>query len=174
MSEEKRVLATGKYLRLIHENGWEYVERAAASGVVIILAVTDDRKLVLVEQYRKPVHTPVIELPAGLVGDIAGQENEEMAIAAYRELLEETGYQAAEMQVIMEGPTSPGLCAEKVTFFRAIGLKKVGQGGGDETESIIVHEISLDHIESWLTARIKEGALVDPKVYAGLYFAHVC
>ena len=47
---------------------------------------------------------------------------------------------------------------------------KKGPGGGDETESIIVHEVSLQEVDLWLYEMEKKGYLVDPKVYAGLYF----
>src|SRR5690349_10920782 len=92
-----RVVAQGRYLTFIDDAGWEYVTRPHISGVVVIVAVTADGRLVLVEQYRPAVKKKVIELPAGLVGDIVGQQGESMGTAAARELEEETGYRAAEM-----------------------------------------------------------------------------
>ena len=137
---------------------------------MVIVAVTVARNLLLVEQFRRPLERRVIELPAGLAGDIAGSETELLAVAAQRELLEETGYEAAEMQYLTAGPTSAGLTDEVVTFFLATGLNKTGRGGGDDSEAIDVHEIPLASIRTWLDDRANEGLSIDPKVYAGLFF----
>ena len=55
---ERRILAEGKFLRLVAGNGWEWVERVNTSGAVVIVAVTEDRQLVLVEQFRVPLDAP--------------------------------------------------------------------------------------------------------------------
>lgn len=165
------VLAQGRHLRLVSRNGWEFADRGNVSGIVIILAVTDDDRLILVEQFRPPVNGRVIELPAGLAGDEPGAEEEELVEAARRELLEETGYAAESFTRLFAGPPSAGLSSEVLTFFRAEGLKKVGTGGGDESEDIQIHEVPLGDLETWLNRRREvENILVDPKVYAGLYF----
>jgi ADP-ribose pyrophosphatase len=62
------------------------------------------------------------------------------------------------------------LSSEIITFYQALGVVKKGPGGGDETESITVHEVPLKEADSWLLEMGKKGALVDPKVYVGLYF----
>jgi ADP-ribose pyrophosphatase len=165
------VLAEGKYLRLLNEEGWEYVVRPHSTGVVVIVAVTEGRKLVLVEQYRRAVHSRVIELPAGLVGDSAAVRDEPLANAARRELIEETGYEAEEMIELGEGPIAVGVTSEVVTFFHARGLRRVGPGGGDATEDIVVHEVALDGggLRGWLADQRSGGLMVDPKLFAGLY-----
>ena len=61
----------GRYLSLLERDGWEFASRCNASGVVVLIAITDAGELLLIEQYRKPVQAPVVELPAGLVGDAA-------------------------------------------------------------------------------------------------------
>ena len=58
-----------------------------------------------------------------------------------------------------------------ITLFRATGLEKMGEGTGDETEDITVHEVPLGEVIEWLAAREREGTLVDLKVYGGIYFA---
>src|SRR5688572_20554979 len=113
--EQPTTIAEGKRVRLVRRADWEYVTRKKASGIVAILAVTDDGKLVLVEQYRPPVAKSVIELPAGLVGDEAGHEQEALSDAARRELLEETGYEAAAMEFLAEGAPSAGITDEIIT-----------------------------------------------------------
>jgi ADP-ribose pyrophosphatase len=164
-----RVLAEGRFLRFVDEGGWEYVVRPNASGVVVIVAITPEGRLILVEQHRPAVHARVVELPAGLAGDSAAPDGEAMETAAHRELIEETGYAADEMVRLAEGPVAVGVASEVVTFFHARGLRRVGPGGGDATESITVHEIPLADLRAWLAQKQQQGALVDPKLFAGLY-----
>ena len=102
MSGDTRTLAEGRWLRLVDDAGWEHVERVNGHGVVVILAVTEEGELLLVEQYRPAVKSRVIEVPAGLTGDVAGREDEDADAAARRELLEETGYEAQEMEALCE------------------------------------------------------------------------
>jgi ADP-ribose pyrophosphatase len=163
------VLFEGHFLRVKKNDRWEYVERCKTSGIVAILAITDNRELILVEQFRVPVNKRVIEIPAGLAGDIAGKEAETPSEAAKRELLEETGYEAQRMEYLSEGPTSAGLSTEVITLFRAHDLKKVSKGGGDESENIQVHVVPLAELQSWIETRRQEGCLVDYKVFAALY-----
>lgn len=167
----KVVLAFGRFVRLVCENGWEYVERLNATGVAVIVAVTEENKLLVTEQFRPPVSNRVIELPAGLVGDVPGEETEHLAAAARREFLEEVGYDAQRMDYIGQAPSSAGLTSQVVTFFRASGLRKVGPGGGDEIEDIKVHEVALESLTAWLNDRIREGIYIDPELFTGLYFA---
>lgn len=167
---QPETLAIGRFVRLLKRDGWEYVERVDSSGVVIIAAITHDERLVLVEQFRTPVDAAVIELPAGLVGDLPGAAEESLSAAAHRELLEETGYAAERMIRLTSGPPSAGLATEIVTLFIATGLKRAGPGGGDDTEDIKVHEVPLSNVRKWLEDRANGGALLDPKIYAALYF----
>jgi ADP-ribose pyrophosphatase len=167
----EQVVAQGKFVRLIKRGRWEYASRTKVTGIVGIIAVTGDGKLILVEQDRPAVQKRVIEIPAGLAGDEEGQETEELAAAAKRELLEETGYEAARMEYLCEGPPSAGISDEVITLFRATGLKRTGKAGGVGGEDITVHEVALAEVPAWLAKRAKEGLTVDLKVYAGLYFA---
>ncbi|MCA9664166.1 MAG: NUDIX hydrolase [Myxococcales bacterium] len=171
-SGDKTTLAEGRFVRLVKldPGGWEYVERVNASGVVVIIALTHEQRVVLVEQHRPPIGARVIELPAGLAGDVSGEEDEPLARAAARELEEETGYRPGSVTTLFAGPPSAGLSDETVTFVRARELERVGPGGGDESEDITVHEVAHDEVHAWLAERSAAGALIDPKVYAGLYW----
>jgi ADP-ribose pyrophosphatase len=164
-------LAQGRFLRLVHAGGWEYAERVNASGVVAVVAVTPEREIILTEQYRPAVKQRVIDMPAGLAGDIPGEETEALATAARRELLEETGYRARRMEFLTSGPPSAGMSSEIVTFFLATGCRRVADGGGDDHEEIDVHVVPLAKAAAWLRKRSGKRRCVDPKVYAALYFA---
>jgi ADP-ribose pyrophosphatase len=167
---QRATLCTGEFLALIREGRWEYVDRTNATGAAIIAAVTGDRKLLLVEQYRIPVHARTIELPAGIIGDESGGGDEAHIDAARRELIEETGYDAEHIVPLTRGAACSGAVSETVTLFRATQLRRVGAGGGVAHEDITVHEVPLEGVDEWLEAKAGSGLLVDPKVYAGLYF----
>ena len=184
----------GRFLGYYRRGGWEFVKRANASAVVAIAACTDDGEVVLVEQHRLPLGTDgqrTIELPAGLVGD---DGDHDLVAAAQRELVEETGFEAAELAVprsgsgraassgpgaaelavVTTGPSSAGLTDELITFVVARGLSRVGPGGGVAGEDITVHLVPRDAVDEWLLARAADGLLIDPKVWAGLYLVDQC
>ncbi|WP_458069648.1 NUDIX hydrolase [Rhodanobacter sp. BL-MT-08] len=163
-------LYEGRWLSLRKRGRWEYAERTNPAGAVIIIAVTPDDKLLFVEQYRVPIQQRTIEMPAGLVGDIAGQADEGALLAAQRELEEETGYRCRRVAFIHRGPSSSGMSTEMIAFVRAYELEKVGAGGGDASENIIVHEVPRNEAGAWLFARADEGYSIDPKLFAGLWF----
>jgi len=163
-------LGEGHFLRLVRRDGWEYVERTRPVRSVFIAAVTDQGRLLLTLEERIPVRRTVVGFPAGLVGDVAGEEDETLEAAVRRELLEETGFAATSVTVLTEGPTSPGMNTEVIAVMLAQGLRREGAGGGVAGEAIAVHEVPLEEVDAWLQARIAEGLLIDPKVYTGLYF----
>ena len=166
----RKTIAQGKFLQLVNDNGWEYAERVKASGVVAVIAITAERELVLTEQYRAPVQRSVIDLPAGLSGDITGQEAEALVEAAKRELLEETGYEAKVWKAVYSAPSSPGLTSEIVHYFQANNARRSSAGGGVDGEQIQTHAIPLRTLRRWLRTRMSEGVYVDPKVYVALAF----
>lgn len=168
---DDQVLVTGRFLRYVVRDGWEFADRTGITGIVGLVAVTPERELLLVEQERPPVGGPVIELPAGLVGDEAEAASEDLLTGATRELREETGYEADHLSIVASGPSSPGTTSEVITLVLATGLRRSGAGGGTGDESLIVHAVPLDGIESWLAAQEARGVQVDLKVWAGVYFA---
>lgn len=168
--DKPRILFEGNYLRLIRQGGWEFSQRVNCTGIVVIIVMTQDKKVILTKQYRPPIGKYCIEFPAGLVNDHGKTKKESLASAAKRELLEETGYRAKTLTKIMDGPVSPGSSRDTMSLFKAEGLKKVHNGGGDHTENIEVCEIPLTEVEDWIRKNEKQGCLVDPKVYAGIYF----
>jgi ADP-ribose pyrophosphatase len=168
---DRRVLAEGRFLRMLSCSGWEWVERTNTSAAVVIAAITAERELALIEQHRIPLDRRVIELPAGLVGDSAESREEGLIEAARRELLEETGYEAETIDYLFDGPSSSGLSNEVFTLMLARDARKVGPGGGDASEDIRVHLVPLDQIDAWLASKRREGFMISPKIYSALYFA---
>ena len=169
MSGAIETLYRGKFLALRRDGRWEYAERTIGGGGAAVVALTAAGEIVLVEQLRHPVGGRTIELPAGIVGDDASGEAPETT--ALRELEEETGFRADTAELLMSGPTAPGLTSERTYMVLARGLERVGSGGGVDGEDIVTHLVPLHAAPDWLAARAAEGLAVEPKVYAGLFFA---
>ena len=167
MTDSPTTMHEGQYLRLVKRGHWEYAERTNAGSAVIVIAVTPEDKLLFVEQFRVPMDARTIEMPAGLVGDLDAHDT--MEAAARRELLEETGWQADEVKVLMVGPTSSGMSNELIAFVRARGLTRIHAGGGDASEDITVHEVPVANAPRWLTEKMAAGYSMDPKLWAGLW-----
>lgn len=163
-----QVLHAARFLELVAEGRWEFVRRRNASAVVGIIAVTPAGGLLLVEQQRIPVGGPVIELPAGLVGDEQADEN--LLTAASRELEEETGWLPASCHVLTRGPSSAGLTSEVSTLVLARDLRRTGPGGGVPGEGITVHEVPLTDVPAWLAGNAAKGVLIDHKIHAALWW----
>jgi len=151
----------GKFIVARRQGRWEYVGRARGIHAAVILAI-DDGHVLLVEQYRVPLKAQCIELPAGLVGDET--EGEAIEIAAARELEEETGYRTDRIEPLGRFASSPGMVSETFTLVRARSLTKVGEGGGDGSENIIVHRVPLDQVGNFIDQKRAEGAVIDVKL----------
>jgi ADP-ribose pyrophosphatase len=165
----KKVLTEGKFLRFVlasyvDSSGitreWELFERINCSGIVAIVPVTDDGNVLLIRQFRPPVNGYVIEFPAGL-----NDKGDTLAEAARRELLEETGYVAEDMILLVEGPMSSGASGEILTVFLARGLSFKGIGERDETEDIEVLSVPIKELDARLETLRAEGDYIDLKIY---------
>lgn len=131
-------------------------------GAVAVLAFTEEGKLVLVRQYRNPLEKTILEIPAGKL-----EPGEDPKACAFRELEEETGYRAEDMQPIVSFYTSPGFADEKIHLFEARGLTK-GEMRPDTDEFVEVEELTLE--EAY--AKMEEGLICDAKTVAAVYFWH--
>lgn len=166
----RKTLYEGKFVRLVDDDGWEFADRVTGAGVVCIAAI-DGGHVLLVEEFRRAVQSKVISLPAGLIDEAAAGHTQETPIeAALRELREETGYSARSIEETASGPISAGMTTEQVTFFLAHDLKPGGQML-DAGEDITVHRVPLARLSAFLAECTARGAAIDPKVFAGLYFA---
>ena len=164
----KQTLYEGDWLRLVRIDHWESCERTHGQGMaVIVIAVTPDDEVLFVEQFRVPLGSRTIEMPAGLVGDDHAQDT--LADAARRELIEETGWSPGRVDVLLVGPTSSGMSNERIAFVRARDLTKVGEGGGVDNENITVHTVPRSDAPRWLMQKHAEGYELDLKLWAGLW-----
>ncbi|MFA6235028.1 MAG: NUDIX hydrolase [Bacteroidota bacterium] len=166
------VVYEGRFLQTMNWGGWEYVRRKGCTGVVGIIAITEDNCILLVEQFRPPLGKNVIEIPAGLVGDDIRDKtsmNPESA-AAFRELKEETGFSPGSMQRLWNGPTTTGLSSETITLYLAQGCRQVQEGGGVEGENIRVHKVPFENIDFWITGKEAAGKIIDLKVRLAVFF----
>lgn len=168
---EIRSLHRGEFLEVLRDRHWEYVRRIKASGAVVIIAVTQADELVLVEQTRIPLQGKSIELPAGIVGDSDAFADEGFEQAALRELLEETGFRGQHATLLTQGPTAAGFSSEMLTLVRIEGLVREHDGGGVDGEDITVHLVPVHAVHGWLEARRTAGFYIEPRIYAGLWFA---
>ncbi|MFZ4109081.1 MAG: NUDIX hydrolase [Polymorphobacter sp.] len=156
----------GKYLEVRKTGSWEYAARVGDTGAAVILALTEAREIVLVEQYRVPHGARTIELPAGLIGDTDADDT--APAAAARELHEETGFAAACWDNLGDFATSPGMSSEMFTLFRATGLTRTGPGGGVDGEDINVHVVPMAELLAFLAAQRAGGLIIDCRLVIAL------
>jgi len=154
---KKEIAFEGKYLRVINKYSiteekkgvvWETIERTNVHdrGVVVIIALTNKKELILERHWRAPLESYYIQFPAGLM-DVQGESEEE---AARRELLEETGYLAKELIPIITLPVSPTLVAMRGTYFLAPEVKLVGNTNKEPSEEIEVLKVPAKNISQFL------------------------
>jgi len=155
------VMCEGRFVRLIKRGKWEYASRANDIRAVVILAETDG-KMILVDQPRVPLGARCIELPAGLVGD----EDPDATVedTAVKELEEEAGFTAESIERLGDFHASPGMLSESFTLVRAHGVRRIGEGGGDDNEDIVVHLVARPDIPNFLEQKRAEGFAVDVKL----------
>ncbi|MFC0203745.1 NUDIX hydrolase [Novosphingobium soli] len=160
----EEVMWEGRFITAKRRGRWEYVSRSRGIHAAVILAIDEADHVILVQQYRVPLGSFSIELPAGLVGD--NEDGEDAAVAAARELEEETGYRAGRIEKVGEFHSSPGMVSESFTLFRAHDLVKVGEGGGVESEDIVVRRVPLSGITEAVAGWRAEGVAMDVKLLA--------
>ena len=164
MDAPDEVVWQGKFITTRKRGRWEYVARARGIRAAVILAIDEADRVILVEQYRVPLGKRCIELPAGLIGDDEGSEDEDATAAAARELEEETGYSAGRMELLGEFYSSPGMVGESFTLLRAHDLVQTGDGGGTDSEDITVHRVPLSGIGDAIAAWRASGLAIDVRM----------
>ncbi len=135
------------------QNGVSYREIIEHNDGAVIAAVTDEGKMVMVRQYRKPANRVVFEVPAGKI-----DPGEEPLATAARELKEETGYTADNIEFITSFYPTVGYSEEQLYLFLASGLT-AGETSFDENEAIDLEEVEI----TMLHDMVMKGEIHDAK-----------
>ena len=155
------VMWEGKFVRAVKRGKWEYAGRTKGIRAVVILAEYEG-KVILIDQPRVPLGVRCVELPAGLVGDVDPDATVEAT--AVKELEEETGFTAERIDLLGEYYSSPGMLSESFTLVRAHGLRRIGEGGGDDSEDINVHLVARANVRNFIEQKRAEGFGIDVKL----------
>lgn len=140
-------------VKVVEENGKQVVVHP---GSVAIVAVDQQERVVLVEQYRQPARKKLLELPAGV-----REEGEEPLETAQRELKEECGLHGGEWEEVASVWTTPGFVREHMTLFVATGLEE-GDADPDEGEDVRIVRRPVSELPQLL------AEIEDLKTLAGL------
>lgn len=133
----------------------QYVDHPGAAAVV---AIDDENRVLLIQQYRHPIRTRDWEIPAGLL-DVAGEPPIE---TARRELAEEADLTAEVIEPLVSIFTTPGGNDEVVHIFLARGLSPftVDFERTDEEADIRTEWVPLaDAVDGVLAGRFRNGIL---------------
>lgn len=129
-------------------------------GAVAIMPFTDDGRLIVVRQFRKPLEKEIYEIPAGKL-----ELDEDPQQCAGRELEEETGYKADSLKFVMSFYTSPGFADELLHLYEARGLRQ-GIVNLDPEEFVEQHAITLQQGMDM----IQSNEIHDVKTAFALYY----
>ena len=129
-------------------------------GAVVVLALTNDNKIVMIRQFRKPSDEVLWELPAGKI-----EPGEDLKNCALRELEEETGYYPRKIKKLITFFSTPGFCDEKLTLFLAEDLEKRNKNE-DADEFIQVKNLKISEV----LKMIKGNVIKDAKTIIGILF----
>lgn len=172
MAFEEKTLSSetiyeGKILTLRREkvtvrNGTSYREIVQHHGAVGLVAVTEDNKVILVEQYRIACRKNLLEIPAGKLDS----EDEVPLDAAVRELREETGYTADSMERLTSFYSACGYSGEKIAIYLCTGLT-AGETDFDADEDLDIYEIPFEEAYEMCM----DGRIEDSKTIVGILMA---
>lgn len=168
----KTTIWAGKFLEAIvihYKNSkdenmqWEAFKRTNCYGIVAVVPITKDGKVIVVKQFRPPTEKYVVEFPAGL-----NDRSETLENAARRELIEETGYRAGSLKEITTGPLSAGASTEVLTLYLATELEYLGGQQLDPEEEIEIFHLPFENFYSHVYALENNNTYIDLKLY-GLF-----
>ena len=117
-----------------------YREHVKAGNASVILPITEDNKVIMIQEPRTPIGKVILALPAGII-----EAGEDASKAAIRELEEETGYLAENIEFLRQYHPSVGYSDEKIKIYLATNMKKTKQHLDDE-EDIEVVEVPLEEL----------------------------
>ena len=163
-----KVVFDGKIIRLEHwnvelPNGRIALREVACHpGASAVVALDEDNNVILVHQYRAPMHRVTLEIPAGKL-DSAEEDPLE---CAKRELSEETGLLADQWTKLTVLETTPGFCNERIHIYLATGLRQ-GETHPDEDEFVDTTRMPLKEA----AALVMDGTLRDGKTALAIMMA---
>ncbi|MBK8944216.1 MAG: NUDIX hydrolase [Ignavibacteriae bacterium] len=131
------------------------------NGGAVVVPVLENKKIILVKQYRYPFGEWMFELPAGKL-----EKGEDPFVCATRELTEETGYSADSILPLGKIYTSPGFCNEILYIYLAENLKEGNHNRDEGEQGMEIYEFTLDEINEMISS----GKIVDAKTISGVHF----
>ena len=169
---DRQVVHQGNYMTFARDTvidsdeGTHFRDVVLHPGAVTIVAITDDRQVLLVRQYRHAAGEALLELPAGTLDRQPDGSLEDRLAAAKRELTEETGYRAATWRELATFFTAPGFASELMTMFLATGLSAdPAYKGADPDERLKLETLSFAEA----LALAKSDQMRDAKTIIGLF-----
>lgn len=132
-------------------------------GAVAIIPFISEDKIIILEQYRRAIEEIILEIPAGKL-----HKGEDLESCARRELEEETGYKAKEMQYLGRLAMAPGFADEIIYLYSAKELYR-GSVNLDEDEFVNIKEMSIEEIKE----AVKNNKIIDAKTIAALTFIEI-
>lgn len=124
------------------EEKWDFIDHKGAAAVV---PVKEDGKILMVRQYRNALERYTLEIPAGGLNGA----DEPTAVAAARELEEETGYRCEELELLISVRTTVAFCNEKIDVYAARNLVP-GIQHLDDDEYLGVEEHTMEELEQMI------------------------
>lgn len=143
-------------------NGTSYREVVEHNGGAVLLAVTDDHKMIMVRQYRRPADKVMFEVPAGKIDP--GEDPMETAV---RELKEETGYTAGKVKYLCRFYPSVGFSEEVLYLYLCTELTE-GETEFDDNEALDIEKWDIDELHEM----VMRGEIDDAKTLIAIEYAH--
>ena len=156
---EGKIIKLRRDTALLPNGNTAYREVVEHNGGVCVVPITDDGKIILVEQYRYPYSEVIAEIPAGKRDSL----EEEPIKTGIRELKEEVGATAEKLTFLGKLYPTPGYCGEIIWMYAATGLT-FGEQNTDEDEFLNVKSVSLDEA----VEMILSGEITDAKTQAAV------
>lgn len=156
---KEKLIYKGSFLDILNvdvklPNGKNYSRDVVRHpGATAIIAFLDNENIILVEQFRLPLNKKILEIPAGKIN-----KNEDIKECAKRELQEETGYIAGNLEYLGCIATAPGFCDEIIYLYKATNLT-LGSKNEDEDEFTNVKIMNINKVKEM----IKKGEIIDGK-----------
>ena len=165
---ESNILFNGKVFdlrvdKIEYESGNPGIREVAIHpGGAVVVPLLDDGKVIMVKQFRYPLHQTILELPAGKLN-----KDEDPLVCAVRELEEETGYKTGSIQKLGAICTTPGFCTEILHIYLAKDLISGNHNREEGEYGMEILELTIEEVEE----KIKSNEIMDAKTICGIHLA---